>query len=216
MNRIVGVYSIRNEHNDKRYIGCSINIEKRWKSHKYMLKNNKHENSHLQGAYNKYGEDAFEYSILECCDMSVLKDREEYWIAYYDSKNNGYNMCDGGGKLTNPTTDVCKKISQNLTGDKNGMYGVKLFGKDNSWYGHHHSEQSKQIMSQKAKERIGGKASRSLRVMASTGEKFCNAVEAAKWVGLKDGSTICKVCKGQLKTTGRHPITGEKLGWRYY
>lgn len=216
MDKIIGVYSIQNKHNGKRYVGCSTNIQNRWKNHKYMLKNGKHENSHLQGAYDKYGSDAFEYSILERCDIDILQEREEYWIAYYNSKNDGYNMCDGGGKLTNPTSDVCKKISNGLKGEKNGMYGVRLYGEDNGWYGQHHSEYSKQLMSQRAKQRIGAEASRSKRVMASTGEKFCNAVEAAQWVGLKDGSTICKVCKGQLKTTGRHPITGEKLSWKNY
>lgn len=216
MERISGVYSIRNTHNDKRYIGCSTNIEQRWKNHQKLLKKNKHENSHLQGAYNKYGIESFEYSILECCSVETLHDREEYWIKYYDSKNSGYNMCDGGGKLTNPTADVCKKISNGLKGEKNGMYGVRMFGEDNAWYGKHHSKYSKQLMSQKARQRTGAEASRSIRVKASTGETFCNAVEAAKWVGLKDGSTICKACKGQIKTTGRHPITNERLSRKYY
>lgn len=214
MERIIGVYSIRNIHNDKRYIGCSSNVEQRWQAHRYMLKNNKHDNSHLQGAYNKYGANAFEYTILESCDVDMLHTREEYWIKYYDSKNNGYNMCDG--TLANPTSDVSKKISNNLSGEKNGMYGVSLNGDKNGMFGKHHTEYSKRLMSQKAKKRVGDKASRSMRIIASTGEKFCNAVEAAKWVGLKDGSSICAVCKGKLKTAGKHPVGGERLSWKYY
>lgn len=216
MKRIIGVYSIQNVNNGKRYIGCSTNIYGRWANHRYMLKNHKHENSHLQGAYDKYGADSFEYTILEECSSNVLQQREEYWITYYNSKKQGYNMCDGGGKLTNPTSDVRKKISDGLKGKKNGMYGIRLLGESNGMYGKQHSEFSKQLMSQKAKQRVGTAASRSMRVMASTGEKFCNAIEASKWAGLSDGSTICKACKGTIKTTGRHPITGEKLGWNYY
>lgn len=216
MESISGVYSIRNIKTDKRYIGCSKSIKRRWTEHKRRLLLNNHDNAHLQGAYNKYGPEMFEYSILEECPEDIMQEREEYWIAYYDSKNNGYNMCDGGGKLSNPTADVRKKISEGLKGENSGWYGISRCGIENNMYGRHHTEEAKRKMSEYRKTRVGALASRSKRVMASTGEKFINSTEAIKWVGLRDVSSIVKVCRGQAKTAGKHPVTKEPLGWKYY
>ena len=51
---MIGIYAIHNIKTDKYYIGQSKDIEHRWKQHKSRLKNNKHENEHLQNSYNKY------------------------------------------------------------------------------------------------------------------------------------------------------------------
>ena len=59
-----GVYRIQNIIEDKNYIGKSWNIEQRWKQHITDLKSNKHINSKLQSAFNKYGLDSFEFTIL--------------------------------------------------------------------------------------------------------------------------------------------------------
>lgn len=48
----------------------------------------------------KYGIEHFSISLIEECDLSILDQREEYWIKYYDTYNNGYNATLGGdGKL---------------------------------------------------------------------------------------------------------------------
>lgn len=60
-----GIYKIVNKINGKHYVGSSINIDKRWSGHRYLLINNKHENQHLQNAWNKYGEDTFEFIKIE-------------------------------------------------------------------------------------------------------------------------------------------------------
>lgn len=44
MNNIVGIYSITNKVNNKIYIGQSVNIYNRWKSHICELNNNHHYN----------------------------------------------------------------------------------------------------------------------------------------------------------------------------
>jgi len=68
MNRISGVYEIRNILNNHRYVGSSVSIYgRRWK-HLRQLKENKHRNPHLQNAWNKYGQDHFEFNILEICE----------------------------------------------------------------------------------------------------------------------------------------------------
>lgn len=94
----IGIYSIMNKLNNKIYIGQSVDINKRFIKHRTLLNNNKHNNLHLQQAWNKYGENNFEFSIIEYCEKCDLNGKEKYWINYYNStnKNNGYNIAIGG------------------------------------------------------------------------------------------------------------------------
>ena len=91
-----GIYLIKNKINDKKYVGQTYNLKYRWNRHRSDLKNNRHHNKHLQNSWNKYGESNFEYMILERCTLENIDDREIYWISFYDSKNNGYNLANGG------------------------------------------------------------------------------------------------------------------------
>ena len=104
----IGIYQIKNLLNGKVYIGQSVDIEKRWSTHKAELKNNYHYNIHLQNAWNKYGEDNFEFSIIEECDMDELNAREIFWISKLNSCNSGYNLTTGGGN----TDSFSKSIIQ--------------------------------------------------------------------------------------------------------
>ena len=65
INMISGVYKITNTINGKFYIGSSYDIEGRWDCHKKCLKGNYHNNPKLQHAWNKYGQNAFIFEILE-------------------------------------------------------------------------------------------------------------------------------------------------------
>lgn len=78
--KVSGIYCIVNIKNSKRYIGSSKNIRQRLWSHRAELRNDKHENAHLQAAWNKYGEYNFDYYILENCDESLLLEREQWYI----------------------------------------------------------------------------------------------------------------------------------------
>lgn len=95
-----GIYSIRNTVNNKVYIGkTEMNFGDRWDSHKSLLKNNKHFNSYLQRAYNKYGVESFEFEIVRDCtgdSSDNINTLEIEFIKLYNSKSNGYNMSDGG------------------------------------------------------------------------------------------------------------------------
>lgn len=51
----------------------------------------------IHQAIRKYGEDSFEWSIIDqAYSQEDLDEKEIYWIDYYDSYRNGYNMTLGG------------------------------------------------------------------------------------------------------------------------
>lgn len=77
----IGVYKILNIVNNKFYIGSSSkSIENRWNIHRWHLRLNNHHNSKLQNSWNKYGEQVFEFSILELCLKENCIEREQYFI----------------------------------------------------------------------------------------------------------------------------------------
>lgn len=89
-----GIYEIRNIVNNKRYIGQSQNMYVRISKHIFLLRSNNHCNKHLQSAWNQYGENSFECSVLEYCSNEQLNEKELFWIDYYKSNNKdfGYNI----------------------------------------------------------------------------------------------------------------------------
>ena len=96
------IYQILNKANNKKYIGQTINFKRRKKRHLTDLRCHRHDNKHLQNAFDKYGEDSFEFSILyeENCSQDRLNELEEYYIEKYDTYLNGYN-CNRGGQQHN-------------------------------------------------------------------------------------------------------------------
>lgn len=91
-----GIYGIHNLANGRWYVGQSVDIEKRWASHRWSLSAGKGESDHFLRAWRKYGADAFEWVILELCVPADLNQRESFWIAEKDSFRNGYNRTLGG------------------------------------------------------------------------------------------------------------------------
>lgn len=109
---ICGIYSIQNKINGKRYIGFACDIKRRWRTHKSELRHYRHCNKHLTMAWHKYGEENFEFSIIEECPRSELSEREKYWVAYYDTYENGYNGDRGGGNTIPPSKESIEKFTR--------------------------------------------------------------------------------------------------------
>lgn len=84
-----GIYMIINTINGKRYIGSSKNIQQRLQTHRSNLRHGYHGNEYLQNAWNKYGENNFEYSILEFCSEEERIKREQYYV---DTLKPEYNI----------------------------------------------------------------------------------------------------------------------------
>ena len=91
-----GIYKITNRVNGKVYVGSSVHVEGRLKSHVRALSRQCHDNGYLQHSWNKHGgKDFFDFDILEECGEGVLLEREQHWIDTLDSTNRdkGYNIC---------------------------------------------------------------------------------------------------------------------------
>lgn len=93
---MIGIYIISNQVNQKQYVGQSIHIEARWKQHIYIALNMPNEQTKLYNAIRKYGINNFTFELLEECPVELLDEREKYYISYYNTYVNGYNMTNGG------------------------------------------------------------------------------------------------------------------------
>lgn len=92
----IGIYGLKNKINNKWYVGQSIySIKSRWSSYKNLQCDSQPK---LFNAIVKYGYDNFEKIILEECEAEqlILDSREDYWIRYHNSVENGYNCRYGG------------------------------------------------------------------------------------------------------------------------
>jgi group I intron endonuclease len=84
------------------YIGQTTQtVEKRL--HRHFMSATKGSNFNIHQAMRKYGFEKFEIEELECIEsntpqelISDLNVLEQFYIKYYDTKHNGYNMTDGG------------------------------------------------------------------------------------------------------------------------
>lgn len=221
------VYVHINKSNGKKYVGITRQSPgKRWQ-HGCGYKYNK--NTYFWNAIQKYTWDGFEHIVLESgLSFDDAKLKERYYIAMYQSNlpEHGYNLTLGGdGFLGMERSEETKrKISESLKGkytkEKSYWYGKSIPAKAvekqkrtkrNNPY--HHTEAWKI----KHSEQLMGKnnvCSKPVRCV-NTGEVFCNSRAAADQYTSADKSRIHKCCKGIEKSSGKHPITGERLRWEY-
>jgi group I intron endonuclease len=163
---ISGIYSITNKINGKRYIGQAEDFNIRWGHHRSTLRRGTHHlrptfrPDHLQAAWNKHGEAAFVFEILEHVqnsgDLTIV---EQYYIDWFDSADPkfGYNIrkeagCNRGLEWSEYTK---KKMSDARKGSNHYLYGKHLSedtkariseslrGPKNPNYGKHLSDETK-------------------------------------------------------------------------
>lgn len=74
------VYKIVNRATGKLYVGYTTDFRRRMSQHLFRLRAGKHHSKHLQAAFVKYGEAAFDFLLIEECPRDQAVEREQFWI----------------------------------------------------------------------------------------------------------------------------------------
>lgn len=108
------IYIIRNKLDEKYYLGSTKDFGRRKKEHLSELRGGYHHNMHLQNAYKKYGEDAFEFVVLyESKDIKLDEQLELNKLDKESTYNLSPHSVGGDMNKTHPNRgEIYKKISE--------------------------------------------------------------------------------------------------------
>lgn len=108
-----GIYEIVNLVNGKRYVGSAVNFKRRKIDHWKKLRRGNHHCRHLQFSWNKHGERAFAFQIIEeVCEKGRLIEREQHYI---DSLNPEYNTARKAGSclgIKHRPESIAKRVAK--------------------------------------------------------------------------------------------------------
>jgi group I intron endonuclease len=163
-----GIYEISCSATGKLYIGSAKNIKERWKIHKQRLRAGDHHCGHLQNAWNKYGETAFTFSMLEMvADVKQLVPYEQACIDELLSTGLLFNSAHVAGSTlgVRPSAETRRKMALIHKGNKYNLgrkaseetrriLSLSHMGRVGPWKGKKRSEEWKRQISEKAKARV--------------------------------------------------------------
>ena len=203
------IYLIENKINNKKYVGLTTRtIDARWKEHL------RHSEEAIDIAIDKYGYVNFVCTQLEECPDEILDEREQYWIAYYNTYKDGYNCTEGGRRAgTNIDVDSKYKIIKKLWDE--GLYQREIQKRTGYNIATVHNYLLKYGVSQeeiraRGNEIIGKSRSRPVVQFSKNGEfikEWSSATEAANSLNI-NRKNITANCGGHRKSC-------EGYIWRY-
>lgn len=156
-----GIYKWTNKVNNKIYIGQAKDLDKRKTQFQYFKK--RYGGVYINNARDKYNSSVFwDYEVIEYCTEDELNEREKYYIKLFNSTDReiGYNITEGGdGCIGYVFTEEAKKaVSEglkrsynNLSEKEKKIRSDRQKGENNHFYGKHHTEETKQKISNKLK-----------------------------------------------------------------
>lgn len=109
-----GVYKIVHRESGKCYVGSSYMIQRRWNRHVRELNSGKHPNVRLQNAWSKYGENSFDFLVIEHAPESMVVQREQYWMDCLNAVQDGYNIAPIAASLGGiiPSAETREKMAK--------------------------------------------------------------------------------------------------------
>jgi group I intron endonuclease len=197
-----GIYSIK-INNDVLYVGQSCNMPRRWRYHKWQLRNGTHANSYLQNIYNSHKD--LEFYVEEIvADRRNLTKREIYhikklrpkcnfvipsmndtWIFSHE-RNKKISISSLGKQKS---LEHRKNISLSRVGSKNPMFGKTPWNKGdgsymqgyrNHFYGRKHSDDTRKNISNSKKKPLDLKVIVSMRDNGSSFGEIANALGVSR------------------------------------
>lgn len=149
MTQRSGIYMILNKLNGKRYVGSSAYLEDRRKYHLVNLQEGRHFNSHLQNAFNLYGEETFEFIVLEYVEnLEMLIPREQHCLDLWWPLGILYNILSTAGSSLGyrHSEEACRKMTEAQTGCKRGPPSEETRRKiSEAWTLEHRRKQSETL-----------------------------------------------------------------------
>jgi group I intron endonuclease len=201
---MIGIYKITSP-SGKIYIGQSINIEKRFKYYKRKSCNGQ---TILLRSFNKYGVENHKFEIIEECSIELLNERERFYQDLYNViGKNGLNCIltktnDKSGVGIKHTEATKLKISIANTGKIKSIETRLLLSKskigNTSWIGKKHSEESKKLMSEKAKTLI--------ILDINTGVYYYSLRELCKLINVKESTFYLQIIGKRKKNKFKNYI----------
>lgn len=190
---------ILNLSNGKYYIGQAFNFYDRCFEHFRLLRLNKHGNIYLQNAYNKYGEDCFQFTIIETVeDQSQLTQIEQIWIDVSDCCNQkiGYNICPIAYSVRGIKLSFYTRIKMSNSAKIKIFSDVHRFNMSKSQLGKKHTIETKKKMSIAAK---GKPKSEQHKINAGKAKRTFD-----KWPHDKGNRCTCRECKDKKNSYYRN------------
>jgi group I intron endonuclease len=142
------IYRILNVATDQFYIGSSVNVRRRRWEHWDSLKKGKHHCDALQAAWAEYGEDAFEFEVIEeVTDDAELLRVEETYLMKFAGSTECYNTAVSAHQSPAALPRVRAKISEGLRRKYEDPTYVPRLGK-------RHTEETKSKISAKVQAAV--------------------------------------------------------------
>lgn len=234
-----GIYMLTNKLTGDIYVGQSIDLRKRFLNYFNLSYLSRRNELIICRAIIKYGYSNFSLTILEYCDKCDLDIREQHYFDVLNPKYNIQKIAGGSSKGLILSEETKNKISKALkgvyVGEKAYWYGRTMSdttreimssnrkGELNPLYGKSHSEETKELMREKA---LGRKYSEETKLLMSSKRgnpvniyekcssegyeligSFVSARRAGKFLGIS-GSTILSYMKSGMVFKDRYKFSG--------
>jgi group I intron endonuclease len=209
------IYKVTNKINGKAYIGQTIKSLKKRKSQHISKALNKEKTFYFHNTIRKHGPKNFSWEIIHD-DIDTIEDLnklEIYYIGYYDTYNNGYNLTLGGGgqvgfvlseetkrkirkgnkgKIVSEETK--RKMSEAHKGRKPSEETKRKIseikkGKNHPMYGKHFSEER----NRKISEAVKGKNNPVAISVIINDTYFDTMKQAAEFIGVVSSTIKCRI-----------------------
>jgi group I intron endonuclease len=120
--RVSGIYQIRNTLNGKIYVGSAVSIAARWRVHLCQLRSGDHHSVKLQRSWNKHGESAFAFEVLELVpnklDLISIEQHHLNRTQSFDPKF-GYNVSPtAGSSLGTKASDETRRKQSKVQSER--------------------------------------------------------------------------------------------------